>query len=339
MKIFLLILLVIILLAGGVLFYFFTELSKPVSDSPEEVFFTINSGENGKTISQNLKNQKLIKNAFVFLLYIYLDKSENKFIAGEYLLKRNYNVKEISKVLTSGKVTNERIIRMIEGWTASEIGDYLEKERIANKELFLSKVNATDTRNIIVNKTYTFLADKPADKNLEGYLFPDTYRIFKNSTPVQIIEKMLDNFDQKLAEEMRQDIKSNNQTIFNIVILASIIEKEVRTDSDRKIASGIFWKRMANNIPLQSDATVNYATGKHELQPSSEDLETASPYNTYKNKGLPPGPICNPSLSAIEAAIYPENTDYLYFLTKPDGTTVFSKTFEEHLENKNKYLK
>lgn len=338
---FLVILIIIILIAGGGLLYFFIEYSKPVSNSPspEEVFFTIKSGENLKTIAENLENQKIIKNALVFELSSYFDSSQKKLIAGDYILKRNYNVKEIMNVLTSGIVSNERIIRIIEGWTANEIGDYFEKEGIVSKEVFLSKVDATDSRKIIVNKTYTFLSDKPLDNNLEGYLFPDTYSIYKNSTPAQIIEKMLDNFDSKLTQKMREDIKAKNQTVYNIVILASIIEKEVRTDQDRKIASGVFWKRMANNIPLQSDATVNYATGKHELQPSSEDLETASPYNTYKNKGLPPGPICNPSLSAIGAAIYPEDTDYLYFLTKPDGTTVFSKTYEEHLENKEKYLK
>lgn len=335
---FLIILIIIILIAGGGLLYFFTEYSKPVSNSPEEVFFTIKSGENLKTIAENLENQKIIKNALVFEISSYLDSSQKKLIAGDYILKRNYNIKDIIKVLASGNVSNERRIKITEGWTANEIGDYLEKEGITNKQMFLEKVNTTDTRKLIVNKTYDFFSGKPADKNLEGFFFPDTYRIFKNSTPAQIIEKMLDNFDVKLTEKMRENIKARNLTIFKIVTLASIIEKEVRTDSDRKIAAGIFYKRIENGIPLQSDATVNYVTGKHELQPSAEDIEVNNPYNTYKFKGLPPGPICNASLSAIEAAIYPEDTEYLYFLTKPDGTTIFSKTYEEHMENKAKYL-
>ena len=149
---------------------------------------------------------------------------------------------------------------------------------------------------------------------------------------------MLDNFEVKFTDQMKEDAKNGNMSIYEIVTLASIIEKEVRTEEDRKIVAGIFYDRLNNNVGLQSDATVNYVTGKQALQPSADDIEVDSPYNTYKYRGLPPGPISNPSLSAIKAAIYPEKSDYFYFLTKQDGTTVFSKTYEEHLENKRKFL-
>ena len=174
--------------------------------------------------------------------------------------------------------------------------------------------------------------------SLEGFLFPDTYRVFEKTTAAEIIEKMLDNFSVKYTEQMRQDTAKGNMTIYQIVTLASVIEKEVRTDTDRKIAAGIFYDRLNLGVPLQSDATVNYVTGKNLLQPTNDDISVDSLYNTYKYKGLPPGPICNPSLSSIMAAIYPEKSDYFYFLTRPDGSTVFSKTYEEHLANKRKYL-
>jgi len=331
---------IIILLAavGAVVFYFFNQISQPASSSTDELIFTVKKGEGVKTIATNLEKKELVKNTLLFRIYVYMDRSQAKFIAGDYLLNKNDNIKQLVKILTSGHVFNERIIKIIEGWTKNEIADYLAKENIVSKEDFLKAADSTDSRQIVFNKTYTFLADKSVNANLEGFLFPDTYRIFKDTISAQIIEKMLDNFDAKLNLELQEAIKAQNHTIFEVVTMASIIEKEVRKDNDRKIAAGIFWKRLENGMALQSDATVNYVTGKQALQPTSEDISVDSLYNTYKYKGLTPGPICNPSLSAIKAAIYPEESDYLYFLTKPDGSTVFSKTYQEHLENKAKYL-
>jgi UPF0755 protein len=180
---------------------------------------------------------------------------------------------------------------------------------------------------------------------LEGYLYPDTYRVFASSTPEEIITKMLSNFDKKLTPQMREDIAASGHTINQIVTMASIIEKEAPIsyqtgdNRDARIISGIFWRRLKNDQPLQSCATLAYVLGVDKKQYSGTDTQVNSPYNTYVNRGLPPGPISNPGILAIEAAIYPLASDYNYFLT-PSGSQkiVYAATYEEHLRNKEKYL-
>ncbi|MCX6796968.1 MAG: endolytic transglycosylase MltG [Candidatus Doudnabacteria bacterium] len=174
---------------------------------------------------------------------------------------------------------------------------------------------------------------------------------FSNKAGEELIKKALDNFCKKITPDMLSDIKARDLTLFDIITLASIIEKETgrnaitpqqkqMLDEERKIIAGIFYNRLNIGMALESDATINYITGRNNPSPTQEDLSVNSPYNTYKNKGLPPGPISNPSLSSIMAAIYPAQTDYFYFLHKqPSGEAVFSKTFEEHVKNKFKYLK
>jgi UPF0755 protein len=184
-----------------------------------------------------------------------------------------------------------------------------------------------------------FLKDAPADADLEGFLFPDTYRVFKNATAEDIVQKLLDNFNDKLTLDLRTDIAKQGKSIFDVITMASIIEKEVKSPEDMKIVSGIFWQRTGDSYPLESCATLAYILGVNKKQYTYEDTKINSPYNTYQNAGLPPGPICNPGLAAIQAAIYPQTTDYHYFLTRPDtGATIFSKTYQEHLRNKAKYL-
>jgi UPF0755 protein len=149
---------------------------------------------------------------------------------------------------------------------------------------------------------------------------------------------MLENFDEKLTLQMREEIKSQEKSVFEILTMASILEKEVKSENDMKIASGIFWDRIEAGMPLQSCATVAYVLGQEKKQYSIADTQISSPYNTYLVKGLPPGPIDNPGMNSIEAAIYPTKTEYQFFLTDPaTGNTIFSKTLEEHAANKAKY--
>lgn len=330
---------ILILIIGGGFVYFLHQISRPVSDISSEKIFVVESGQGMKEISRNLETEGLISDSFIFEIYLWLKNLDDKLQAGDYSLKQNLNIIEVVRILSQGEVMpNEEVIKIIEGWQAKEIGAYLAEKGIVSQEDFSAAVNTQDSRILIPNKVYEFLRDKPSTAGLEGYLFPDTYRIYKDSKAKDIIEKMLDNFDKKFSSDFREEIASQDKTIYEIVTLASILEKEVRTDSDRKIAAGIFYDRLTQGIPLESDATVNYVTGKNVLQPSLGDINIESPYNTYLNKGLPPGPICNPGFSAIKAAIYPQDSEYFYFLTKPDGSTVFSKTYEEHLANKRKYL-
>jgi UPF0755 protein len=186
---------------------------------------------------------------------------------------------------------------------------------------------------------YDFLADIPQyATSLEGYLFPDTYYFNYGDTAIEVAKTMLANFGEKLTSKLRSEIKNQGKTIYEIVTMASLIEKEAATDTDRKLISGVLWKRLDAGMRLQVDATVLYATGKTGSV-SIEDTKTDSPYNTYMHAGLPAGPICSPSLNSILAAIYPQDSPYWYYLATPEGKTIFSKTLEEHNAAKYKYLK
>jgi len=215
----------------------------------------------------------------------------------------------------------EITIRIPEGWTNEDIAQYLAKT---------GNWSAAD-----------FLA---AAKGHEGYLFPDTYRVYASSTPDYIVQKMLDNFAAKVTPDMLAEIKKQKKDLADIIIMASLVEKEASIDNsqsedrDARIVSGIFWNRLKIGQGLQSDATLSYILKDNNPQHSGADLQINSPYNTYKYRGLPPGPIANPGLTAIRAAIYPLATDYYYFLTTPDKQIYYAKTYDGHLQNKYKYL-
>ncbi len=325
------------------------QVSIPLQKNIEKKIFVIKKGEGVNQISQNLKDEKLIRTMWDFEVYVWLKKMGKNFQAGEYLLSPNMNIKEITQILVSGKIIpNQKIIKTIEGWNYIEITEYLKNKMNLWEDVFLSTWCDSQWKN-----KYSFLEDNPWFNKesprferypfqiipLEGYLFPDTYQIYKDADVKDVTKKMLDNFDKKLSYQMREDIKKQGKTIFEIVTLASIIEKEVPKEEDRKIVAGIFYKRLEKGMCLESCATINFLLGDNKKRLSFEDTRIESPYNTYLNKGLPPGPISNPGISAINAAIYPQETDYLFFLSKPNSETVFSKTFKEHNQNITKWLK
>ena len=186
------------------------------------------------------------------------------------------------------------------------------------------------------SKECEFLKEKPEDISLEGFLFPDTYEISEGTSCDDIVIAMLSNFEKKLTQELKDEIQKQKKSVFDIITMAAMLEKEVRTLSDKKIVSGILWKRLEAGMPLQIDATINYITGKSDPGATIKDTKIDSPYNTYKYKGLPKGPISNPGMSSITAAIEPTDSPYWFYLS--DGATYFSKTLEEHNVNKAKYL-
>ena len=297
-------LIVAVILIGGFLIY--QGIYYPIEPgSDETVIFLVKKGEGAKEISINLKEQGLIRYSSLFRIYTLIEDKAEELKAGEYELSFSMNVPEIVNKLASGDRI-KKMITIIEGWTVKDIANYLEVEEL--------------------------------DSDLEGYLFPDTYEISPEDGIEEIIEKMLANFDKKLTLELREEIASQEKTTHEIVIMASLIEKEVRTFEDKKIVSGILWKRIESNMPLQVDATITYITGKKSTEILQEELEIDSPYNTYKYKGLPFGPICNPGMESILAAIYPESSEYWFYLSTLEGETIFSKTLKEHSEARAKYL-
>lgn len=289
----------------------------------KEDVFTITEGETLKTISQKLKEEGFVKNSNLFYLSLYLTQDPKEIKAGSYQLNSKMGNLEIIDKIIKGNTLVEKIT-IIEGWTIAEIGKHLEKEGLFEAEQFLE---TTNSNNFL--EEFEFLKYKPEGLSLEGFLFPDTYYFNKNDSPETVVRKMLSNFEEKVWPEIKE-----KETFYNTLILASLLEKEVITFEDKQKVADILLKRLEAGMALQVDATVLYANNLESL-----DLEIDSPYNTYKYPGFPLGPISNPGLESIKAALNPLKNNYWYYLSTKNGTTIFSRNFEEHKMNKNIYLK
>ena len=329
--------------------FFLKEIYLPKDPASQETkIISIKKGEGVREISANLKKEGIIRFRLPFEIYAFIQGKAGKLQAGEYQLSPAMNVPEIIKKFVAGDVIKERIT-IIEGWNLRDIGWYFdERGMFMAEELFefftgYPLVDYSEAIEIPRPKDFSqefdFLKDKPKNLGLEGYLFPDTYEIKMGEGLEEIVRKMLRNFDKKLTPELREEIKGQGKTIFEIITMASLIEKEVRTKEDKELVSGLLWKRLKVGMPLQVDATITYITGKRTTKISIAETKIDSPYNTYKYRGLPLGPISNPGLESILAAMYPKNSDYWYYLSTPEGETIFSKTFKEHNIAKFKYLK
>lgn len=288
-------------------------------------------------IAEKLKDADLIRSKFGFETLVWLKRAGSKLQAGEYTFSDVDSLADIVRVLTQGLgARNEKQFTIPEGWGVKEIASYFQERNITDSEEFIRVVSPNSQFPI---SNFHFLADQPANVGLEGYLFPDTYRILKDASVEDVVVKMLDNFDAKVTAEMRAAIGAQGKTVFDIVRMASIVEAEVPHEEDRPVIAGILWKRLDAGMALQVDSTLNYATGGKNAALTREELAIDSPYNTYKYRGLPPTPIGNPGLSALQAAIYPQHSAYWYFLSDTDGKTHFAKDLDEHNENKARYLR
>jgi len=327
-------------------------LPKDISGTQSQSFL-VEQGESLFQISRNLEKEGIIKNKLFFILYVAALSKQTRLQAGEYLLSPSMNIVEVADKIISGDIPRE-IITIPEGWNLRDIAWYFEQRGMfLAEELFelvgFPLVDYSESVDLSRPKDFSdqfdFLRDKPETLSLEGYLFPDTYFVNEQGTMnneqyiEEIVKKMLTNFDRKLTNELREEIRTQGKTIFEITTMASLIEKEVRGLDDKEMVSGILWKRLENKVPLQVDATITYITGKKTTQVSKEETEIDSPYNTYKYRELPLGPICNPSIESIKTAIYPKESDYWYYLSTPEGETIFSRTLEEHNIAKAQYLK
>lgn len=299
--------------------------------------FTVEEGAGVNAISTDLFEAGAIESKLVFETYLYLKDLEGAIIAGNYQIPRS-SIKALTGQLTTGPGREEKKVTFIEGWTLVDIADYIEEQGISSKEDFLDIVNKPVANGFSAEK-YPILYAKPDTVDLEGYLFPDTYRVYKTVTAEQVVDVMIQTLTKRITREMAEEIDSQGKTFHEIMTMASIIEKEVISDKDRRIVSGILWKRIDAGMALQVDSTVNYITGNSRPGVLIDETKIDNRFNTYKYRGLPPGPIANPSLSSIQAAIYPTDSEYWFYLSKPDGETVFSENFEAHVNAKNKYLK
>ena len=309
-------------------FIFWLKIRTPFNSSDTGlIIFKVEKGQSAEAIAENLKSAGLIKNPFIFRLYVFLALGQYALKSGEYEFSPAMPIRDVADAIVIGG-TNEVLITIPEGFTLAQIEDRLVAAKLAKKE---------EIDNFKFTAPPPILFDKPKTASLEGYLFPDTYRFFKDAVLSDIIGKMVANLDVKITPELKLAIKNSNRDIFQILTMASLIEKEVKSDADRKLVSGILWKRLEAKVPLQVDATLVYITGRKEIYDADKKINSL--YNTYYYRGLPKGPIANPGLSAIKAAVYPQSSPYWYYLSAKDGTTIFSKTLEEHNSNKTKYLR
>lgn len=322
----------ILVLAAGGFFYLQNKMNFSHGDSSGEKDFTIEKGADALGIGENLESEGLISSSKLFVFYLWKQNLRGKIIAGDYVISPNLTIPEIAVLITTKKEDNQIKITIPEGWRNSKIAERLKNNNLPADEFeTLSK----NPKYFQEKYGYDFLSDIPTGYDLEGYLFPDTYFFTKDASAEMIIKKMLDNFGRKVSADMISEIKNQGKSLYEIISMASIIEGEVRSQDDRKLVSGIFSNRIKSGQPLQSCATLAYVLGENKKQYSYADTQVDSPFNTYQNPGLPPGPISNPGLSAIEAAIYPTPTDYNFFLSNPQtGETVFSRTLDEHNANK-----
>jgi UPF0755 protein len=310
------------------------------SKNNSQELLTISSGEKTDSILSKLKEKKFIISPLAVKIYLYKHPAV-KIQAGEYQFNSNTSTRQLISDLSTGKsLSREVTVLFREGLTAKEMQALLMASGYIKDDTFLNLAK-TQIKNLPPSlASFSFLRELPQNATLEGYLFPDTYRVYKNFTAEDLIKKMLENFEIKITAELRQEIKSKGFTLHQIVTMASLLEKEVRTEGDMKIVSGLFWDRINVGQALQSCASLAYILGVNKVQYTYEDTQIVSPYNTYQHQGLPPGPISNPGLRSIKAALNPIKTDYNYFLSRPDnGETIFSKTLDEHNTAKAKYLK
>jgi len=331
----------LIILIGGLSSYVYYQnlyefylLTPTEPDSKARITLTIDTGETGRNIAEKLSELELINSEWAFYKYIKEENIAPRIEAGKFILKKSYTIPEIAEYLTKSR-SDEVVVTVREGLTIDQVDEYLAEKEILPSGSFLECA-----RNCEADRELTSIHSKPDDHSLEGYLFPDTYFIDPETvSPQSLVNRMLDNFQNKLDSSLHSEIAKQGYSIHQIVTMASLIEKEARNSDEKPIISGILWKRYKEGIILGVDATVRYVLDKWTEPLTIQDLETDSPYNTRKKSGLPPGPISNFSLDSLKAAIMPENSEYYYYLHGPDGKIHYAKTNDEHNLNKQKYLK
>ncbi len=301
-----------------------------VGGSDEPVMVVIAKGANAGKVGVRLHERGLTRYTWVFPLMASVTGESANIKAGAYLLNRDMTVRQMLEKFVKGEVAAVWVT-IPEGFTVRQIADRLSDRHLVNKQEFLT-VASSDV------KEFSDILNIP-EQGLEGYLFPSTYLVPVQSSSRAVVEMMLKQFRSEVVDPMSSDIErvssdssaeSKSAALRRVIIVASLIEREARVPKDRELVSAVIWNRLRIGMKLDIDATVQYALGEHRQRLFYRDLEVTSPYNTYRNPGLPPGPIANPGLDSIKAALHPAKVDYLYYVARPDGSHQFSRTLEEH---------
>lgn len=300
-----------------VLMGFYLALFAAPKDFPTNSTVGIMRGSSASAIADQLANEHIVSHARILELLLRLADGNGGVRAGKYHFENPQNVFFVAFRLITGEYGFLPVrVTFPEGITVREVAAKIEEA--------FPNIQSSDFLN--------------AAKPYEGYLFPDTYLLQPSETIASIIILMRTNFDSKIAT-LSDEIRASGRTVSDTIILASLIEKEARTDESRRMVAGILLNRLKLGMPLQVDAVFGYIFNRTTYSPSLKDLTVNSPYNTYTHKGLPPGPICNPGLASIEAVVHPTKTKYLYYLTGKDGLMHYAITYAEHQANEKKYLR
>ncbi|MFN8491709.1 MAG: endolytic transglycosylase MltG [Caldilineaceae bacterium] len=328
------------------------QLQKPLSVDPSPVRFVVQPGTPARVIGQNLVKAGLISDDRLFEAYVRVNGLDEKLSAGAFILAPSMTLVEIVQTLQYAEAASVTVT-IPEGWRREQIADYLVAAGVFSSTTSVAdygRQTATSDLTGLDPKKYPFLQGRPAGASLEGYLFPDTYKLpATGATATDLLQRQLDDFATRVVPVYEQAVLSHTTDLdlYRVLILASIVEREAMAPAERPIIAGVYLNRLAKNMKLEADPTVQYAMGYQKATKTwwktpvalEEYNSVDSPYNTYLHPGLPPGPIANPGLSSIEAVLKPAKHDYLYFVAKPDnsGEHVFAKTFEEQQQNVQKY--
>lgn len=315
------------------------DLAKPANSSDASSReFAVAEGESLNSVAVRLQEAGIIIDSVLFLRYVQYAGTDVDIQAGSFVLRADMTIDEVMRELQHGMKTSVSVT-IREGLRAEEIASILEQAGVVSAQEFLDVVQQGTV-------DASFIGDRPegAPSTLEGFLFPDTYNLPKNATASEVVLIMLNNWQLHVPADLRARAGRQGLSLYETVILASIVEREAQVPAERPIIAGVYINRLNQSMPLQADPTIQYAKGYDPLTGKwwnpllGEDTQTAqSPFNTYLHPGLPPAPICNPGLEAIQAAINPQGSDYLYFYAKGDGSHAFATTYEEHLANIERY--
>jgi len=292
------------------------------------VIVDIKQGSTGADIAEALRDKDLIKSPSAFRFYVKQRELGGQLKAGRMIFQENFTLPEIVDVLIEGK-SMEFAVTLLEGWTAQQMADYLEQEEITTAQEFMDCLETCEF-------DFNFIPDD----HLEGYLYPDTYFVsIESYSNKRFISRLISTFENKLSSEDWVEINTSDKDFEEIMIMASIVEREERSDAEKATVAGILWNRFNANIGLGADATVLYGLGRTSGGLTFDDLQNDSPYNTRRYAGLPPTPISNPGIESIRAALYPEDTIYWYYLHDADGGIHYAKTLDAHNKNKARYIR
>lgn len=332
----------IVVLSGY--FYIKSALEPVDPNSTTEIEVEIPIGSSLATISSILQENGVIKDARIFKYYTKF-KNESQFQAGNYTLTQSMTLDEIIESLKTGKVYRKPIFTMTipEGLTLEQIANIVETNTNYTKDEFMAKVTDEEFIENMIGTYPEIITEEVLEGNLryalEGYLYPATYSFYEEDPTLDEIITTMISQTKEIVLGYSSLLEEKQMTVHELLTFASLLEEEATAQTDRETIASVFYNRLELDMPLQTDPTVLYALGSHKDQVLYEDLKVESPYNTYEVIGLPPGPIANAGKTSIEAVLNPTDTDYLYFLADPEGTNHFAKTYEEHLQNIETYLR